>query len=125
MRRENGFTIVEALVALVILSIALLTLYSVGETLVDKSAHIAINDRAIFFAQSKLELLALEEAPLPKYEKGTESGFQWEVAADNIQSDRIWDKQVLQNVRLSVSWQSKYRQRSLSIETRHLGRTPS
>ncbi len=125
MRKENGFTIVEALVAMAILSVALVALYGVGANLLRTSTHIAASDRAVLYAQSKLESLALNAEPLPAHEDGTEDGYHWEVTATPVPDNALWSRQILQDVRLSVTWKAGMSERSLTVATRHLGRVNS
>lgn len=122
MREENGFTIVEALVAIAILSIALIPLYGVGSDLLRVTTHISSNDRAILFAQSKLETLALVSTPLPWFDEGEDNGFHWQVTAHNLNTNTPWQRQVLQDVNLLVTWRTGGHERTLSVTTRHLGR---
>jgi len=125
MQRQNGFTIVEALVAMAILSVALVALYGIGGNLLRTSTHIGASDRAVLYAQSKLELLALNAEPLPPHEEGTEDGYHWEVTATPVPEAALWSRQILQDVRLSVTWQTETNSRSLTVATRHLGRVKS
>ena len=122
MARSDGFTIVEALVAMAILSVGLVALYGVSGDLLKASTHIAGSDRAVLFTQSKLETLAINPAPLPAHDQGTEDGYHWEVTATNVPTNALWSRQILQDVQLSVTWQSGTSERSLTVNTRHLGR---
>lgn len=123
MREEEGFTIIEALVALAILSIALVSLYGVGADTLNVSSHVAAMDRAALFAQSKLDTLALTSGPLPAHNEGDSDGFYWTVTAENISNNAPWSRQALQDVKLTVRWQDGTNARSLTVDTRHLART--
>lgn len=122
MRSENGFTIVETLVAVAILSVALVVLYGVGADILRVSEHLSASDRAVLYAQSKLESLALDPTPLPAHEQGDEDGFRWRITAVTVSSNMPWDRQVLQDVQLNVTWKAGLHERSLTVATRHLGR---
>ncbi len=124
MRDDSGFTIVEALTAMAILAVALVGLYDAGADALNASNHVAKVDRAMLFAQSKLEELALIRTPLPAHDEGeiAESGFQWKLAAEEVPGSRLaLETQVLQSVTLEVNWRDGLNQQSLSVEARHLG----
>lgn len=123
MRGDAGFTIVEALAAMAILSVALITLYGVGADLLNASTHVAAMDRATLFAQSRLDALALVIPPLPAHNEGDDDGFHWTVTALDVSDNAPWSRQTLQDVRLVVKWQDGINERSLVVDTRHLGRT--
>ncbi len=122
MRDETGFTIVEALVAMAILSVALVVLYGIGADLLIVSSHISAGDRAALYTQSKLETLALVPTPLPAHEEGMEDGFHWQFTTQSVSADAPWQRLVMQDVQLVVTWQSGAHERSLTATTRHLGR---
>ncbi len=122
MCKEAGFTIVEALTAIAVLAVVLVTLYGAGADALKASNHIAKADRAALFAQSKLESLSLIQIPLPLRDGGTTEGFQWSVTArPSPASLSPWNTRMLQTVRLDVTWQGGINMRSLTVETRHLG----
>ena len=122
MRGEEGFTIVESLVAMAILSVVLVTLYGVGADLLRDSTHVASVDRATLFAQSRLDALATVVGPLPGRDEGEDAGFHWTVTAQNISGNAPSSPQTLQDVHLVVRWQEGANERSLAVDTRHLGR---
>lgn len=123
MRDESGFTIIEALVAMAILSIALVALYGVGSDLLRASTHVAGIDRAALFVQSKLETLSSISTPLPAKSEGHDEGFGWQVTVQNLPASSPTSKLVLQELQLVVSWRDGINERSLTVITRHLGRT--
>jgi prepilin-type N-terminal cleavage/methylation domain-containing protein len=122
--RDDGFTIVEALTAMAILAVGLVTLYGVGADALNAGAHVARTDRALIFAETKLEELSLTGTPLPAHAEGTsvEDGLNWSLTAHDISNDRgVSERRVLQEITLDVRWRDGLKTRSISLETRHLG----
>lgn len=126
--KDSGYTIIEALCALAILSVALTTLYRASATSLRASAHIASVDRAILLAQSKLDEIAATPTSIPDKSSGIFAGesVRWTVTADAIDGGvAVRGSPILQAVHLVLSWRDGIHDQSLVIETRHLGRVPS
>jgi len=125
MNQEGGYTIIEALAAISILAVALVTLYGVGADVLVAADHVTANNRAVLFAQSKLETLATTTAPLPATDRGYEKDLSWSIVTHDVSSREAWDRLVLQEVELTVRWRDRGHDRSITVATRHLGRTAS
>lgn len=124
MRGDDGFTIIEALTAMAILAVGLVCLFGAGADALNASTHINSIDRAVLLAQSKLEELSLNSAPLAAHDSGefAGSGVHWKATARNLPSSQPPpERRVLQSVLLEIMWRDGVRQKSLTVETRHLG----
>ncbi len=115
---SRGFTIVEALCALAILSLVMVSLYEVGGTTFRTLGMSTSRERAVLLAQSKLDEIASTNLVLPSSSDGSFEGSEarWHVEADDVPHDansRIY----LQAVKLTISQPDL---EPLTIETRHL-----
>jgi prepilin-type N-terminal cleavage/methylation domain-containing protein len=115
MRNERGFTLVEMLVAIVVLAVGIAgTLAALG-AISSSSGAAAEYDRAALLAERQLaEIEAQEQAP-----SGEDSGdfgeeypgYQWE------QEVLATDVENLVEVRLTVSWGNEKARRSIQVST--------
>lgn len=119
--REQGFTILEALVAFAILAAVLSALYAVSGSAL---RVIGKGDRlrqAAMLARSKLDELAATRDALPASESGTFPGSDvaWHIETHDLPGGRAGpDGLRLQSVRLILDCPNAP---PLVIETRHLG----
>lgn len=123
-KREEGFTILEALVAFAILASLLVALYEASGVAVRVIADGERVRDATMLMQSKLDELRSIREPLPPAEAGTfaASDVRWKVVTHDLPSPRADGGQLrLQSVRLTVSWPRGAGTKSLFVETRHLG----
>ena len=121
---DDGYTIVEALCAFAILAIGLTALYGAAGPIVGSIDRVSNMQSALLFAQSKLDEIAVSNAPLASNASGhfENTNISWTIATRDVSSLR--DKQfhvTLQDVHLSLTWPSGLRTQSLSFDTRHLG----
>lgn len=126
MRADSGFTIVENLVALAILSVALVLLYSAGANSLAASRHANTVDEAIALAQSKLDEVAAMHTALPARSSGIfpDSNVHWTITATAIPDGGFASKSLaLQSGQLELEWQDGIHRQTLAVETRHLGLT--
>jgi prepilin-type N-terminal cleavage/methylation domain-containing protein len=126
-RNEEGFTIIESLTALAILTVALVVLYGAGATALRTFAHASSVDRAILLAQSKLDEIEAMQKPLPERSEGAFSDgiVRWTVIANAIPENGTSHQHlVLQAIHLDLQWHDGLRRRSLDVQTRHLGVAP-
>jgi general secretion pathway protein I len=89
-RREVGFTLIEVVVAFVVLALVLAVAFEIFSTGMARAGDLDERSRALVVAQSKLALAGLEEA-LKDGETHGESEdrrFQWTVTVKRIQEDR-------------------------------------
>jgi general secretion pathway protein I len=122
MMRDEGFTIIETLVALAILAVALVTLYGAAATSLRATQHVAKTDQVLLLAQSKLDEIATVKGALPPQSSGEFPGgeIHWSITTEKVQ-DAWPSAALLQNVHLTLEWRDGLNNQSLSIETRHLG----
>ncbi len=119
--RSNGFTLIETLVAMMILSISLVVvmqLFSGGL----RSNKIS-NDYlyGIFHAREKMEELLLSEELLPGSFSGEfDDGYQWQAAIDFIaEEDEASQKMPVStlSIQLDVSWRMGSREKHCNLST--------
>lgn len=123
MRSDAGFSLIETLVALAILSVALVILYGAGANSLMSSRHIAKIDQIVLLAQSKLDELSITSAPLPLRASGTfpNTDIQWIATTKTVPDNLAYPAFVLQDVELQLQWKDGLHHQSLDLETRHLG----
>jgi len=125
MRNQSGYTIIETLVALAILSTGLVGFYSVGGTSLRATSHIARVNDAILLAQSMLDQVASQQDLLESRMNGSFAGtpYKWTMSAirlpDTVQGEGAAH---LQDVTLTITWREGVKQQSIIVPTRHLGR---
>jgi prepilin-type N-terminal cleavage/methylation domain-containing protein len=121
---DSGYTILETLVALVILATVLVALYAAGGSSLDLIGRSDALQQATLLAQSKLDELAADRGALPAASEGTfgSSGAHWRVVAHDIPSHLAAASPYrLQDVALTVSWPVGARTQDVTLNTRHLG----
>lgn len=125
MRDQPGFTIIETLVALAILSTALVTFYGVGATSLRAASHIGMADGAVLLARSMLDEIASRQGLLESSSSGSLAGtpYTWAISATRL-PDTVQGAGTahLQDVTLTITWREGVRDQSVSVATRHLGR---
>jgi prepilin-type N-terminal cleavage/methylation domain-containing protein len=123
MRSDAGFSLIETLVALAILSVALVTLYGAGANSLTSSRHVAKIDQVVLLAQSKLDELSVASTPLPVQANGTfpNTDIQWIATTKIVPDNLAYPAFVLQDVELRLQWKDGLHHQSLDLETRHLG----
>lgn len=119
----NGFSLIEVLVALVILAIGLGTLYSAFSTALGASGRADSHLAATHLAQSLLDQQTTGRIFKPGVTRGRQDQFAWSVAIDPADEELApaaaagsW--QLLRMV-VTVAWP---RQRQVRLETLHLAK---
>ena len=123
-RREEGYTVLESLIAFAILSVVLVTLYSAAGTLLRLVDRAARYSTITMLADSKLDEIAAFHGTLPEHQKGTFPGsdVQWDIlATPHAGTSRPSERLVLQDVRLTLHWTDNLHDSDLALSTRHLG----
>ena len=124
MRDDDGYTVLEGLVAFAILSVVLVALYDVAATSlrgIDKDSQI---QRVTLLAQSKLDEIAADRFVLPAAAHGdfAQGDVGWSLTTADIPSARAEATSAkLQDVQLTLTWADGLRTRSQAFQTRHLG----
>jgi general secretion pathway protein I len=88
-RRESGFTLIEVVVAFVVLSLVLAVAFEIFSTGMARAGDLDERSRALVVAQSKLAVAGLEEALKDGETRGESEDrrFQWTVTVKRIQED--------------------------------------
>lgn len=80
-RREQGFTLIEVVVAFAIFALSIGAIFEVFSEAVHTSEHVRERDLAWLTAQSMLSELRIGEAPWPSQQRGVSGRFRWWIDA--------------------------------------------
>ena len=128
-RKNRGMTLIEVLVAFVILSLAMGVIMQIffGGM---RNARLADGySRAVFLAQSKLAAVGVEQ-PLMAGDANGQLGadMRWRITVnpydDGGAADRLLMAQRLFQVEVVVSWSDEGRQRQIALNSLRLGPKP-
>ena len=128
-RRNRGMTLIEVLVAFVILSLAMGVIMQIffGGM---RNARLADGySRAVFLAQSKLAAVGVEQ-PLMAGDANGQLGadMRWRITVnpydDGGAADRLLMTQRLYQVQVVVSWSDEGRQRQIALDSLRMGPKP-
>ncbi len=123
---QRGMTLLEILVAFVILSLAMaviLQIFSGGM----RNSHVAERySKAVFLAQSRMAAVGLEQALAPGEDSGqVGADLQWHVSISVLDDGGEADKLVLPVrqflVRVTVSWNDDGRGKQVELSSVRLG----
>lgn len=120
MKGQQGFTLVEVLIAFAILAMVMVSLYAAAGTGLRSFDAAANVERAVLIAQSKIDWIVARRH-LPGAPSGAVPGtpFTWQVAtvtAPQEVDDLKPQSARLQMIRVSVSWQGNHGPRSISVD---------
>jgi len=123
---QQGFTLMETLVAVMVLAISLSVLFQVFSGGL-KSARISDSyTRAIFYAREKMdEILLAEELAEGVIEGNFENGYEWNIRIRYVEPQRddapnsIFD---IFNLTVTVFWKDGDKQKQYEIETLTMAR---
>jgi len=109
MRQSNlkGFTLVEIMVALIILGIGISLIYTIFPIGIRISREVQTLGKISFFAQKKLEELKTSNETLSD-SSGEEIGFNWTVKVEDFNTE---ENIALKKVQLDAKWQQGQRVR--------------
>ena len=124
--RQQGFTLLEVLVATVIMGIAVVTLLSGISTSLRNAARVTDYDRAVLVARAKMDAL-LAESRLPKMEilegpfdpalmGGVEAGWRARSTVFEAPRNVTPGITVLERVELEVWWKAGENRRTFTLE---------
>jgi len=127
--RESGFTLIEVVVAFVILALVLMTAYEIFSRGFARVADLDDYSRALVVAESKLAATGMEEALKEGETRGESEDrrFQWSVTVKPADEGADPSKPApstyaLYRIDVRVSWQgADARQHSVSLATMSLG----
>jgi general secretion pathway protein I len=123
---SRGMTLIEVLVAFVILSLTmavLMQIFSGGM----RNAHLAnVYSRAVFLAESRLAAAGVEQPLVPGDTAGTiGTDLNWRVNVAAVQDDGVTDRPLvptrMYQVRVLVGWSEDGRERQVELTSLRLG----
>jgi general secretion pathway protein I len=119
---ERGFTLLEVLVALTILSLSLGVLLAIFSQSLSRAEENETEAQARTLAQSLLA--QTEAAPHPAFGEtdGVSTGLRWHVrvAPYGSEADEAAWQRIAEQIDATVSWQHQGRSRSLTLSTLRL-----
>jgi general secretion pathway protein I len=128
-QRQRGMTLLEVLVAFVVLSLTLSVIMQIFSGGI-RNAHMADGySRAVFLAESKLASVGAD-VPLTIGETSGQasSDMRWRVqvtpAEDAARADRMQMRALLLNVVVEVEWAEDGKARRIALATMRLGAKP-
>lgn len=98
---SSGFTLIEILIALLILGIGMSLIYSIFPLGIRNSREVQTVGRISFFAQKKIEELKTLNATVAD-SSGEESGFSWQI---KVQDFTTAENIALKKIELDAFWQ--------------------
>jgi len=116
MKNENGFTLIEVLIAFAILSVSLAALYMTFSSSFVRSSHLQAEQQALTLAREKLATIPLSGLIQPYEEKYEEEGYSLQV----VVSDLTETVSLTIPVTVVVTWQSSTGEQELVIRTYRL-----
>lgn len=122
--RQRGFSLLEVLVAFSVLALSLAVLMQVFSATTRNVAVGADYTRALVLAESLLAA-AGESLPLATpAREGAEGGLRWRLQSVPLNDPNGPSRVLPYHVRVTVTWTSATRERSVSLDTLKLERAP-
>lgn len=133
-RGDGGFTLLEVLVATMIMAISVGALMSAISTAMNNAARLTERDRALILARQKMdELLITKDLPKdsmvegrwdPALTGGVASGWQSQMTYFEMPQDAVPGMAVLERLRLEVWWGEGSARRTFTLEGFRRGEIP-
>ncbi|WP_256440881.1 prepilin-type N-terminal cleavage/methylation domain-containing protein [Rhodoferax sp. AJA081-3] len=122
----RGMTLMEVLVAFVVLSLTMAVILHIFSGGMRNSRLTDSYSRAVFLAQSRLAAVGVENALVPGEESGrVGTSLQWRVniarVDDNGEADRLLMPVRQYLVRVQVAWQEDGRDKQIELSSVRLG----
>jgi general secretion pathway protein I len=124
--RCNGMTLIEVLVAFVVLSLTMAVILHIFSGGMRNARSSDSYSRAVFLAQSKLAAVGIEQPLVPGEDSGqVDSNLHWRVSVaaidDGGEADRLLLPMRQFLVRTTVAWQEDGRDKHIELTTVRLG----
>jgi len=117
MKRDNGFTLIEVVVAMAILAIALTMAISLFGGSLRSAATVSSYSDAVVVAREKMdEVLCCADVEFKKFDEGTSGPFAWTRKIEPFTADGE-EVEGLVRVEVSVSWPSGGRAKEVRFES--------
>jgi len=107
---EAGFTLIELMVTLVLISIGILALSGVQTRSSSDVYDTGRHERALALAQEQIEVARAAGYALAASTAGTSGGFAWATQVDTVSAD-------MKQVAVTVTWNDRTRVRNLQLQT--------
>ncbi|MGO9095567.1 MAG: type II secretion system minor pseudopilin GspI [Bryobacteraceae bacterium] len=124
--RERGFTLLEMLVATLIMGIAVVSLLASISASLRNAGRLTDSDRAALLAGQKMNELLLDQSlprmtPIegqfdPEVTGGVEAGWRAQISSFEAPPDSRPGTPILERVELEIWWMSGSRRRTLALE---------
>lgn len=124
--RERGFTLLEMLVATLIMGIAVVSLLASISASLRNAGRLTDYDRAALLARHKMDELLLDQGlprlvPIegqfdPQFTGGVEAGWRAQIAPFEAPPEAKPGAFILERVELEIWWMSGSRRHSLALE---------
>lgn len=126
MRNQSrGMTLIEVLVAFVVLSVTLAVILQIFMGGMRNARLADSYSRAVFLAESKLAAVGVEQLLVAGEDAGQMGGMQWRVritpADDGGAADRLLLPVRLYQISVNVVWSEDGRDRQVLLESARLG----
>lgn len=126
---SDGFTLIETLTAMMILSISLVTIFQLFSGGLRSANFSEAYTRAVFHARAKMEeILLFDEMREMELEGEIEDGFRWEASVSAVYPDSDAGFQSvgapiqLFNIDVRVIWNSGNGERDFELQTLHIAK---
>jgi general secretion pathway protein I len=127
VHRQNGFTLMETLVAMMILSIALVIIFQQFSGALNAGHVSESHTRAVWYAREKMDELLLQETLSEDIQQGDfEDGYRWWYRIEKASIDGRPSPEGLATFTISVrvSWEQGQKTKHMDISTLALTKLP-
>jgi general secretion pathway protein I len=126
--RQNGFTLLETLVAMMILSIALVIIFQLFSEALNAGHISESHTRAVWHAREKMDELLLYETLSEEIREGDfEDGYRWRFRIEQAASDSQLnlDGVATFTITVQVSWEQGQKTKHLDISALTIAKLPN
>jgi general secretion pathway protein I len=127
-RRQNGFTLLETLVAMMILSIALVIIFQQFSGALNAGHTSKSHTLAVWHAREKMDELLLHETLSEEIQEGDfGDGYRWRYRIEPANSDSQLNLEGVATFTISVrvSWKQGQKTKNMEISTLALAKSPT